>query len=422
MTLKKCLLGGACLSLQPLVLNALSLPVMALIIRALGPTSFGQWTMATSLIGALGIITNLGLRGAFIRHITHDPHSASSALAEQLGLRLILASAAAALAIILCLILNYPSIITACVAVAACAMILTTFATTLIDVLQATHRTPTVAAINLTAGLVLTAASIMVIWLGKGPLGLSLAYLAGPLTSVLATFILIRRDMPIRIRCHPRNAARLLMRSRAFTAQQLLNSAPSYLDALLLPRLVGVTGFGFYTAGTLLPTRLAVVPDGLCTAAYPLLIQQFRDRPALAFRSAFLHLLMVTAACVFIALAITAAAGPIAQVLFPRQPAICRQVILLTIWALPLFGIETSLGYALNASGAAAAQARALFPATLANIFLTIILMAQLGLAGACIAIPLRFTVRIIALATCFVRSLIADKQHYAPAPSFVGG
>jgi Na+-driven multidrug efflux pump len=92
--------------------------------------------------------------------------------------------------------------------------------------------------------------------------------------------------------------------------------------------------------------------------------------------------------------------------LFPHQPEICRQVILVTIWTLPLFGIESVLGYAINAAGADAAQARASLPAAMCNIALTIILMSRLGIAGACIAIPLRNAVRIVILGICFMRNV----------------
>ncbi|HEY1922089.1 MAG TPA: oligosaccharide flippase family protein, partial [Tepidisphaeraceae bacterium] len=166
LTLRKSLFGGMCLVIQPLLLNILSLPVMAYIIRGLGPSNYGQWTMAIALIGAIGILANLGLRGAFIRQVAAEPHHASKALAEQLGLRLVLATVAASVAILLCLILKYPLVAIQCAAIGAVGMIVTTLATTLIDVLQAIGRTATGAGVNLIAGLSLTAASIIVIRFG----------------------------------------------------------------------------------------------------------------------------------------------------------------------------------------------------------------------------------------------------------------
>ena len=47
-SMRRGLLGAAALSFQNVFLNALSVPAMAYIIRALGPSSYGAWATATS--------------------------------------------------------------------------------------------------------------------------------------------------------------------------------------------------------------------------------------------------------------------------------------------------------------------------------------------------------------------------------------
>jgi O-antigen/teichoic acid export membrane protein len=410
-TFRKSLFGGTCLAIQPLVLNVLSLPVMAYIIRGLGPASYGQWTMATAMIGVLGVIANLGLRGAFVRQVAGQPHNAPKMLAEQMGLRLVLAIAAAALAILLCLILKYPVVVIECAAVSAVAMIVSTFASTLVDVLQAIGSTATVAAVNLVAGFLLTAASVIVIWVGMGPIALSVAYLIAPVFAAIALLIIVRKEMPVQIRFDRIGGLRLLKHSRAFAAQSLLNSASSYVEALFLPQLIGPANFGLYIAGTLLPLRLTAIPDGFCTAAYPMLTKRFRDCRVRGTWLTMGWLGFILISCLAAALCVYLLAGPIAAVLFPGKQESCRMVIRVTVWALPLFGIESVLGYAINAAGADGAQARASLPAALCNVALTIILMKNLGLTGACIAMPLRHAVRIILLIVCFSRWFSADAE-----------
>ena len=53
-----------------------------------------------------------------------------------------------------------------------------------------------------------------------------------------------------------------------------------------------------------------------------------------------------------IALCGMVAAEPLGRLLFPRDPALFAAVVRVTIWSLPLFGIESVMGYALNAAGA----------------------------------------------------------------------
>lgn len=412
MTFRKGLFGGTCLAVQPLLLNVLSLPVMAFIIRGLGPSAYGQWTMATALIGVLGIFANLGLRGAFVRQVAGEPQEASKALAEQMGLRLVLATMASVAAVLLCMILRYPIVVTECAAVGAIAMIVSTIASTLVDFLQATGRIATISAVSMIAGILLTAASVVVIWFGMGPVALSAAYLIGPIVTAAVLLIIVRKDVPVRIQLDRMRALRLLIESRGFTAQQLLNSASSYVEALLLPQLVGAVNFGFYNAGTLLPRRLTAIPDGFCTAAYPMLTQRFRDCRIRGTRLTISWLGFIFISCMTVALGVFLLAGPIASILFPAQPESCRMVIRLTIWALPLFGIESALGYAINAAGADAALARASVPAALCNVVLSILLMNHLGIAGACIAIPLRNVVKIIMQTICFARWFSAGAQN----------
>jgi O-antigen/teichoic acid export membrane protein len=392
------------LAIQPLLLNALSLPVIAYVIRGLGASAYGQWTMAAAMMGVLGFIANLGLRGAFVRHIAAEPDTASQAMAEQLGLRLVLAAIASILAMTLCLVLKYPPVVTECAAIGGVALLVSTLAATLVDVLQATGRSTTVAAVNMIAGFLLTAASVIVIWCGMGPVGLSGAYMIAPVVSAGTLLYIVRKRMPVRVRFDFFHGLRLLKRSRAFAAQNLLNSASSYVEALYFPQLIGAANFGIYITGTLLPLRLGAIPDGFCTAAYPALARRFREGRVDGTRLTLSWLGFILACCLTAALAIFALAGPISHVLFPAHPESCRIVIRVTIWALPLFGIESAIGYAINAAGADGAQARAALPAALCNVVLTILLMEHLGISGACIALPLRHCVRIIMLTTCFLR------------------
>src|SRR5437667_2433400 len=78
------------LAAQSMLLNVISVPVIAYIIRNLGAWEFGQWSTAMALVGTTGILTNLGLRGTFVRAVARNPESAAQSLAEQFGIRLAL--------------------------------------------------------------------------------------------------------------------------------------------------------------------------------------------------------------------------------------------------------------------------------------------------------------------------------------------
>jgi O-antigen/teichoic acid export membrane protein len=150
--MRRAFLGAACISLQPVILSAIMLPVTAYVIRGLGPTGYGQWAMATTLVAVVTFVTNLGLRGAFVRAVARAPESAAVALADQLGVRVILAVLAAGLAVAACALLGYSRTVVLCTALSAGALLVTTLSTTAADLLQALQRLPTVAVVNLVAG------------------------------------------------------------------------------------------------------------------------------------------------------------------------------------------------------------------------------------------------------------------------------
>jgi O-antigen/teichoic acid export membrane protein len=247
--------------------------------------------------------------------------------------------------------------------------------------------------------------------MGAGPVGVAAAYLTGPVSAALALLFLTRKTHRVRVRFDWSSARQLLYRARSFAAQTLLNSGSAYADALLLPRLIGNAALGFYAAGTLLPSRLSAIPDGLCTATYPRLSGAFHESSASGVRMTFRYLAIVLLACLPIAVCAAALAGPVARVRFPGEPEVCRRVILITVWALPLFGLESVLGYAINAAGADAAQARSAVPAAICSLTVTVALMTGLGVFGACIALPVRHGLRVGFLSVCFARCVWSEPR-----------
>lgn len=405
-TVRRTLVGAACLSLQPLILNAISVPVTAYIIHRLGPDGYGQWMVAAALLVFCGILTNLGLRGAFIRHVAQRPGDAASALAEQLGLRLALSALAGILAIATCVALGYPSAVAWCAIVGAIGLMLTTVATTLSDLLQALQRMRTIAAVNLAAGLALTAVALGTARIGASPVAMAIAYLTGPLLAAAALIAIVRRGgVRVGLHLNLHSSRRLLGRCRFFAAQQLLAAGGTHAESLILPRLVGITQFGFFTAGTILATRLAAFPDGLSTAAYPAMASRCaggaRDAAGIVLR----YLLVAALGGAIVAGVGMLVADPIGRILFPDEPTLFAHVVRVTIWSIPLVGVELIVGCALNAAGEDAAQARASVPGAVASLAASVGLVVTFGVAGACWAMLLRPLIRVSVLIPLVART-----------------
>lgn len=405
--LRSAAFGAACISLQPILLSALMLPATAYVIRGLGPTGYGQWATATALVAATSFLTNLGLRGTFVRAVARDPDSAAQAFAEQLGIRMVLGLFAAVMALGACALLGYSSTVLLCTTFSVLALVLTTIASTANDLLQALHRLPTIAMVNLLGGIFLTAASVIAICVGAGPVGVAATYLSGPVLSVaMLLWIVERRHVCVRLHWNTRRSLKLLWEARFFAAQQLVATVSNNAEALILPRLLGPTAFGFFSAGTLLPTRLTAIPDGIGTAAYPAIAQAHRQETGATHGMIWRFLLLAGSVCIAAALAVSLLARPIAQLLFPGHGEVCEQVLRITIWLVPLMGLHCVMSYALNAMSRDAVQARASLLGGMAALLMTAVLVWQLGLIGACWSMVLRQGFQVLALTPLLIRAM----------------
>lgn len=414
------LLGGACLSLQPLLLSALMLPVTAYVVRGLGPTAYGQWATATAIVAVVTFVANLGLRGAFVRSVARSPASAEAAFAEQMGARTGLSLVAAALAVGLSVALRHPPVVVLCTGVSAAGLLLMTVSTTAADTLQALQRLPTVAGANVAAGLSLSLASVVAVRSGAGPVAVAASYLVGSaVSSALLLAVIRRRHFRPRVRWDARRCGSLLRAARFLGAQQFVFSVANNAEALIIPGLVGPTVFGFFSAGALLANRLTAIPEGLCSAAYPAMVDA-RRAGTRAVVAVFLRFLAVDVlACAAAALAVGFLAPAVAGLLFPGQSEVCERVMRVTIWLLPALGVHSAVGYLFNALDMDAEQARASFAGAVASLGLTCLLVWRFGIVGASWSMVLRYVVHLVAQAPYvvrIVRSVARPSRPTAPA------
>jgi O-antigen/teichoic acid export membrane protein len=374
----------------------LSVPAVAFIIRELGPRAYGQWAASVSLVAAASFLSSLGLRGPFIRAVAQDRSCTPHVVAEQLGLRICLSLLAGLLALAACYALGHPRLVLACTAVMAAAMVLQSVSAVGIDLLQAFQRLPLVAGVNLIAGAVLTAASVAVVALGRGPVALSVAYLLGPLTSALLFLLILDRSyFPVRVHWNPRQFFRLLKESRFFAAQSWINKVSENAEGVFVPKLVGIELFSFFAAGSMVVERLSAITDGLGTALFPNVARTYKHSPEAASEEVTRFLRYAAVICLPILILVIACAGPVAGILFPGRDGLCRQIILTIVWALPLMFLDDLITSALNACGKDQAQARQLMIAGVVSILLALGLIAWLGLPGACLSWVLRYAVRV---------------------------
>jgi O-antigen/teichoic acid export membrane protein len=184
--------------------------------------------------------------------------------------------------------------------------------------------------------------------------------------------------------------------------------------ALVLPLLIGLSQFGFFTAGALIANRLMVIPDALCTAAYPALVNECARGRRFGGALMMKYLLIAGGGGTAVALIGVAAADVLGHILFPGHSAMFAVVVRITIWSLPLISVEAVMGYALNAAGREADQARVSVPAAGISLLGSVALVLAFGLVGASWAMLLRTAVRSAYLLPVVIRTFrtSVDSEH----------
>jgi O-antigen/teichoic acid export membrane protein len=399
--------GAFFLIVQPLIINLIGIPAFACIMRSLGPLKFGQWSIAVSLVALTTFLTNLGLRTIFVRSIAIEPDKAGLRFAEQLGLRFLLALAASGAAILLAWGLAYSRDIILSVAITSLGLVLTVISLVSGDVLQGFQRFKIFATVNFIAGIVLTLLSVGAVLAGCGPVGLSISYLSGPAISATLFLLIIHvQHFPIRIRFDFRRFRDMLNENRTQGVQQFFWVLQDRIEQLLIPKMVGIAEFGYFSAGSMPAGRLTILPDGLSTAFYPALSRQCSQKDRSTTIALTARLIMVSfALCLPFAVLLTFLAGPLSAILFRTRPDICKQVIQVTIWSLPILGLFSPMSFIMQAAGKHEIAARWGIYATVCNVAASIFLIKFFGLNGACWSWVLRSAVSTAFLAIPFLQN-----------------
>lgn len=390
---------------QPLLLNLIGVPAAMYIIRGLGPHDYGAWCTALALVATVSVLGNLGLRTLFVRGMSQDPDGVADALADQLVLRTALSAIGAGLAVGACWCLQYPSVVIQCTAITALGFLVSSANVVLSDVVQAQQRFRAFALVNFITGILLTAASVVAVWLHTGPLGVAISYLTAPILGVPLWYGLVAQSrLRIYVRWRPREISRLLHQTRELAGQILLGTIQDRMDQILVPKMVGLSQFGYFSAGSLPANRLGAVPDGLMTAAYPALSKTAtEDREALKRGSEALTA-QALAFCLPLVVAVSFLATEIAEVLFPRHAAPCALVLRLTIWSVALLAVLQPMICSLQASGHHAEAARAGTWAVFLGAPASAALIWRYGLPGAGCAVILRPLLGAVILAPTYLR------------------
>lgn len=200
--------------------------------------------------------------------------------------------------------------------------------------------------------------------------------------------------------------------------QQLTSGLALQAENLLVPKLVSITEYGYFAAGSMLARRMEVVPDALSTAFYPIMVKQYKLRSPEALKTVRRFIILSFLLCIPPAVVGYFLAEPIGRLLFSENPELCSDVARISVWMIPLLGLSYSLGYSLNASGREMREARIMIQMAVLGLLAAGVLIWQFGVFGACLSLIARQLIGIVLRIPSFAQTMSPGPQvPAAPAP-----
>ncbi len=282
---------------QPLILNFISIFVVGYIARTLGQADYGKFVFAFAFVSLFNPLANFGLRAITVREIAEEKNAAGTFAGKMAVFRFFLALLAISAVFISINLMGYPQMTKTVVYIASLTILFRTTSTTFQDVFQAHEKMQYVAYTRIISGLTLTALSVIVLYIGFGLIELTMVYVFGSLLAlILATLFLLKRFTIPKLRIDLSFFKQNLYKGLPFFSPSLVTLIGTKIGIIFLSKMTGDASVGVYGAANNLVEKLVIVPDGICTAAFPTiaaLYKNSRDAAASLFHRAFLSLFLL---------------------------------------------------------------------------------------------------------------------------------
>lgn len=250
----------------------------ALMTRHLGVVSFGQYVTVLSIVTvAMGIadvgMSNIGVREYSVR----EGEDRERLMGDLLGLRLALATLAAAVAIGFAAVAGYPEVMVAGTAVAALGYLLTTVQQTIAVPLSAALRLGWTAALEVLRQAGLVGLVVVLVAAGAGLLPFLGAPIPVAVGLLIVTGLLVRGSVPFLPRIRPRAWGRLLRLVLPYAAASAVGALYVSLVMILTSLVASEQETGYFGASFRIYAVLAAIPGLLVASAFPVLARAARD-------------------------------------------------------------------------------------------------------------------------------------------------
>jgi O-antigen/teichoic acid export membrane protein len=274
----RALRGGALRTAGYVVGILLSLVAVPLLIGHLGIASYGRYVTIVSLTTIVGGLTEGGLNAIALREYTTSTGAERDRLMrDALGIRLVLTTLGAAVAVAFAALAGYGSQLVLGTALAGVGLLLQLIQSLLAVSLQGQLRFGWASTTDLLRQLVSVVLLVVLVLAGAGIVLLLGVAIPASLASLLVTAVLVRRQMPLWPAFAVRQWWPLIRDSIPWAAVSALNVVYFRLAIVIMSVLASAKETGYFATAFRVVEILIGVPAIAVAAAYPILTRSARD-------------------------------------------------------------------------------------------------------------------------------------------------
>jgi O-antigen/teichoic acid export membrane protein len=389
--------------ISQIIIKALSFGFLIFVVRQLGSVEFGKYSIAVAFVGALMILSDLGLGPYVSREVARDPGQVENLLGNMIVLRFILALAFTVLATLLGWLLGYQPDIVFAIFLGSSSQLMFAVQSSLDAVLIGSQRLGASAFANLANQVVLVITGTVILLAGFGFLGLSVASLLGILAATLLNALTIRKRIGrTRIVITPRIWFKMLKHGLPFGINMFALSITYRLDSLILGWFWSTAVVGMYSAAYNLIFTLATLSNSINIALFPNMSRRYATNPEAVkqdFGKYMRYLLILSLPMATIG---TVLAEPLAQFLFSKAYTETGMALRILVWVLPLMFINELFGYIAATMGLERQMATIRFTNAFANVSMNLVAIPAFGILGASVTTVITEAVGIIQFVVLF--------------------
>jgi len=365
--------------------KVLAFVYFTIVARWVGVEGSGRYFVALSFTTIFSIFVDLGLSNVLVREVAKVPDEAKKLLSNVLGIKVVLSVLTVAAVFVTARLLRFPEQTRLMIGIASVVMVLDSIHLVFYAVMRGFQNLRYEAVGMISGQAVIITAGLIFIFSGLPLPFLVVALICGSTWNVLwsGTRLVKYYGIRPRLSLDPAVARFYWQVTVPFALAGIFSRVYSYIDSVMLSRMVSETAVGFYGAAYKITFAFQFLPMGLAAAVYPAMSGYYvSDRGRLG-RVLVTSLRYLMLAVLPLTTGIFVLASPVIRLVYgPAFAGSVAPLQILIFSLIPAF-LYWPAGSLLNACDRQAKNTMVMGLTMVSNVFLNIFLLPRYGAVGA---------------------------------------